>query len=214
MTARVWPILIRLSGILEASVLIFASLLSSQLALAQVTPLALQVTPATNNVASGPQGGPFSPTSFSYTLSGTAALGYSITNVPYWLTPSSTSGTASSGTTVTFTVNANAKSLTPGTYGPNNIVFTNTSKGPGYTIRTTTLTVTPKYMITVTASPSAGGTVSGGGTFAAGSSRTVTATPNSGHTFVHWTESGRVVGTSESYTFTLNGNVTLVADFR
>ena len=43
---------------------------------------------------------------------------------------------------------------------------------------------------------------------------TVTATPNSGHTFVHWTESGKVVSTSESYTFTLSGKVTLVADFR
>jgi uncharacterized repeat protein (TIGR02543 family) len=42
----------------------------------------------------------------------------------------------------------------------------------------------------------------------------VTATPNTGHTFVHWTESGKVVSTSESYTFTLNGNVTLVADFK
>jgi len=42
----------------------------------------------------------------------------------------------------------------------------------------------------------------------------VTATPISNHSFVHWTENGRVVSTSESYTFTLTGNVTLVADFR
>jgi hypothetical protein len=42
----------------------------------------------------------------------------------------------------------------------------------------------------------------------------VTAAPNGSHSFVHWTENGRVVSTSESYTFTLNGNVTLVADFR
>jgi hypothetical protein len=54
--------------------------------------------------------------------------------------------------------------------------------------------------------------VIGGGTFAEGSSRTVTAMPNGDHTFVHWTESGRVVSTSENYTFTLNGTVTLVAD--
>ena len=44
-----------------------------------------------------------------------------------------------------------------------------------------------QYTITVSASPSAGGTVSGGGTFAAGSSRTVTATANSGYSFVNWT---------------------------
>jgi len=47
-----------------------------------------------------------------------------------------------------------------------------------------------------------------------GSMQTVTATPDTGHTFVHWTENGTVVSTSENYTFTLIGNVTLVADFR
>ena len=74
-------------------------------------------------------------------------------------------------------------------------------------------TTAPNYTITVSASPSAGGTVSGGGTFAAGSSRTVTATANSGYTFANWTESGSVVSSSASYTFTLNGNRTLVANF-
>ncbi|HXI22606.1 MAG TPA: Calx-beta domain-containing protein [Pyrinomonadaceae bacterium] len=69
------------------------------------------------------------------------------------------------------------------------------------------------YTITVSASPSVGGTVSGNGTFAAGSSRTVTATANSGYTFVNWTENGGVVSTSASYTFTLNSNRTLVANF-
>jgi Divergent InlB B-repeat domain len=66
----------------------------------------------------------------------------------------------------------------------------------------------------VRASPSADGTVSGGGTFAEGTSHTVLATPNSNRTFVPWTENGKVVGTSETYTFTLpSANVTLIADF-
>jgi hypothetical protein len=69
------------------------------------------------------------------------------------------------------------------------------------------------YTITVSASPSAGGTVSGGGTFASGSSRTVTATANSGYTFANWTENGGVVSSSASYTFTLNANRNLVANF-
>jgi hypothetical protein len=93
--------------------------------------------------------------------------------------------------------------------------FNNTSNGQGSTTRLATLTVNPKqFKITVDASPKADGTVGGGGTFAEGSSNTVTATPNSGYTFVHWTEGGKVVSTSESYTFTLDGNVTLIADFR
>jgi hypothetical protein len=69
------------------------------------------------------------------------------------------------------------------------------------------------YTITVSSSPSAGGAVSGGGTFAAGSSRTVTAAPNSGYTFTNWTENNTVVSSSVSYTFTLNGNRSLVANF-
>jgi uncharacterized repeat protein (TIGR02543 family) len=41
----------------------------------------------------------------------------------------------------------------------------------------------------------------------------VTATANSGYQFVNWTQNGSVVSTSASDTFTLNGNVTLVANF-
>ena len=69
------------------------------------------------------------------------------------------------------------------------------------------------YTISVTASPATGGTVSGGGTFQAGSSQTVMATPNAGYAFINWTRNGSVVSTSASYTFTLTSNVTLVANF-
>ena len=56
--------------------------------------------------------------------------------------------------------------------------------------------------------------VSGGGTFAAGSSDTVIATANSGYNFVNWTDtSGNILSSSPSYTFTVSGNVTLVANF-
>jgi len=70
-----------------------------------------------------------------------------------------------------------------------------------------------KCTLTVTASPSGGGTVSGGGTFAPGSSQTVKATANSGYRFTNWTENGSVVSSAASYTFTLNGNQSLVANF-
>jgi hypothetical protein len=52
------------------------------------------------------------------------------------------------------------------------------------------------YTISLSASRNARGTVSGGGTFTAGSSRTVTATANSGYTFAIWTENGIVVSSS------------------
>ncbi len=57
---------------------------------------ALQVAPPANIAASGPQGGPFSPASFAYTLSATSeSAAYAISGVPSWLTASATSGTAS-----------------------------------------------------------------------------------------------------------------------
>ena len=56
--------------------------------------------------------------------------------------------------------------------------------------------------------------VSGGGTFAAGSTPTVTATPNIGYRFVNWTEGGTQVSTSAGYTLPpLAANHTLVANF-
>jgi hypothetical protein len=95
-----------------------------------------------------------------------------------------------------------------------NINFNDTTNNQ-VTTRTATLTITPKnYTVRVSAFPIADGSGTGGGTFAGGTSDTVIATPNTGHTFVHWTENGRVVSTSESYTFTVSANVTLVADFR
>jgi uncharacterized repeat protein (TIGR02543 family) len=69
------------------------------------------------------------------------------------------------------------------------------------------------FTIAVGATPSNGGTVAGGGTFASGSSDTVTAAPNNGYTFANWTENGTVVSTAASYTFTLNGNRNLTANF-
>jgi Divergent InlB B-repeat domain len=180
-----------------------------------VNPPSLLVTPTTSIVASGTHGGPFSPSSFQYELSATyGSVNYSITP-PTWLTASSTSGTVTTKVkTVTFRINSSADKLSPTTY-VNSISFNNTTNNQGNTSRLATLNVNPKqFKITVDASPKADGTVSGGGTFAEGTPHTVTAAPNSAHTFIHWTESGRVVSTSESYTFTLNGNVTLVADFR
>jgi hypothetical protein len=104
----------------------------------------LQVDPTTDTVASGNAGGPFAPSSFQYQLSATVGIiDYSISGLPNWLTPSSTSGTASSETTVVFTVNANANSLAVGTYGPTTITFTNSDTGQGTQTRTVTLTVNP-----------------------------------------------------------------------
>ena len=69
------------------------------------------------------------------------------------------------------------------------------------------------YNITVSANPTNGGNVTGGGTYNQGQQCTVSATANSGYTFTNWTENGNVVSTQANYTFTVNSNRTLVANF-
>ncbi len=67
--------------------------------------------------------------------------------------------------------------------------------------------------ISLSANPTAGGVPNGAGNFAQGSTITVTATALPTFAFTNWTENGTVVSTSTSYTFKVNGNRTLVANF-
>ena len=69
------------------------------------------------------------------------------------------------------------------------------------------------YTVTATANPTVGGTVSGTGTFNQGEQCTVTATANEGYTFANWTENNIQVSTEASYTFEVNANRSLVANF-
>ena len=75
-------------------------------------------------------------------------------------------------------------------------------------------TLAKTYSVYVSASPSNGGEVTGGGVFEEGSTQTVVATANNGYTFINWTKNGNEVSTNTSYSFTLNGNRTLVAHFQ
>ena len=105
-------------------------------------PMTLQVSPSNDIASSGNQGGPFSPSSFQYMLQASiGSVGYSISGVPSWLTPSSTSGTTTTtGTTITFTVNSNANSLSPATYNAT-ITFTDTTYNKTVLTRTAALIV-------------------------------------------------------------------------
>jgi len=70
------------------------------------------------------------------------------------------------------------------------------------------------YNIAVSANPTTGGTVSGDGEYDENTSVTVSATANSGYSFVKWTENGEQVSTDASYTFTATSDRTLVAEFK
>ena len=67
--------------------------------------------------------------------------------------------------------------------------------------------------VDASASPPAGGSVSGAGTFSYNSTVTVTATVATGYQFVNWSEGGTAVSTTASYAFPATANRTLVAHF-
>ncbi len=74
-----------------------------------------------------------------------------------------------------------------------------------------TFTTIPQVSLSVL--PIASGTTTGAGTFAQGSTTSVTATAATGFVFVNWTDGATVASTSPSYPFTMAGNRALVANF-
>ena len=130
---------------------------------ANFTPLAgtLTVTPATVLNATGAPGGPFTPSSATYTLqnSGNPAITWSASNTQTWVTLSSIGGSLAPGATATVTVSlsANADTLAVGSYS-DTVSFINTTNGSGNTTRAVNLAVTTSQtsniapLATVTAS--------------------------------------------------------------
>lgn len=104
----------------------------------------LSVTPSDRFDSSGTEGGPFIPSSKTYTLSNTggSSINWTASKGQNWVSLSATSGALSPGgsTTVTISINSNANSLAPGNY-VDIANFTNTTNGNGNTTRTVNLTV-------------------------------------------------------------------------
>ena len=67
--------------------------------------------------------------------------------------------------------------------------------------------------IAITASAAANGNVTNGGVYVSGTNATLVAAPSSGYRFLNWTEGGTPVSTSATYTFSVSGTRTLVANF-
>jgi uncharacterized repeat protein (TIGR02543 family) len=124
-------------------------------------------------------------------------------------------GSFTAGTSVTVTATANAN-YTFINWTDNGVIA---SASPAYTFAlTANRTLVANFTINthtlnLSANPAAGGTVTGAGTFTSGSSVTATATANTGYTFTNWTDGGNSVSTNASYTFVINSNRTLVANF-
>lgn len=69
------------------------------------------------------------------------------------------------------------------------------------------------YTIEVLANPSDYGEVIGGGAYEQGQQCTVTANVHDGYSFINWTENGSQVSSEQSYTFTVTGDRSLIANF-
>lgn len=70
-----------------------------------------------------------------------------------------------------------------------------------------------QYQVATNAIPANGGNTNGAGSYAAGTSATITATANTGWVFLNWTENGQIVSTIPNYQFVVNGNHSLIANF-
>jgi hypothetical protein len=89
---------------------------------------------------------------------------------------------------------------------------------PDYTFTATNTlslvaTFAPAAVITASADPAIGGTISGDGLYAAGQWVGLWATPNQDFAFVNWTVNGVIVNTWEYDAFVAETNLTLVAHF-
>ena len=123
-------------------------------------------------------------------------------------------GTFNSGASVAITATPNAGYAFVNWTEGNTVVSSNAS----YTFtvsasRTLVANFVQTFTVSTSASPATAGKTSGGGTVNSGSQTSVTATANSGYIFVNWTEAGKPVSTSATYSFAVSGNRVLVANF-
>ena len=156
---------------------------------------------------------------YTFTVNGNRTLQARFSAIQYTITLKSNptgAGTSSAspnpayvGQTVTLSANPgscynfSSWTVSAGSLSGNTLTMPaqNVTATANYTIKT--------YTITLSVNNSDYGTVSGGGTYNCGSSRTISATPKTGYHFVNWSDGN----TSSSRTFTLTGNINLTANF-
>lgn len=105
------------------------------------------------------------------------------------------------GTLYTATITTGAKDLAGNALAAN------------YVWSFTTAAAAIQYEVVLISDPTEGGNTSGGGMKNAGTSTTVRATANAGFSFVNWTENGVLASPLAEYTFIVNSNRTLQANF-
>lgn len=167
--------------------------------------------------------------SYTFTISGNRNLVANFTQnvVNYMVTTASSpsnggtttgSGSFANGASVTVNATANA-GYTFANWSENGIIVS-TNASFTFTIVTNRNLVANfiqnvvNNTVALSANPIQGGTMIGTGSYNSGTTVTIQATPNAGYVFQNWTENGTVMSTNSSYSFVLNNNRTLVANFR
>jgi DNA/RNA endonuclease G (NUC1)/PKD repeat protein len=147
------------------------------------------VTPADAFTSSGDQGGPFGPSSQTYTLNNTNAtsLNWAVGKNASWLDLSVTSGTLPGGasTDITVSVNSAANSLLGGIYS-DTVTFSNSTTG-GWVPRPVNLTVLALGQLSISPVITFSATTQAGGPFSP-SSQDYTLS-NTGSVSLNWTAS-------------------------
>jgi len=94
------------------------------------------------------------------------------------------------------------------------------SASPSYTFKLDTNKIfvanfvpAENFTVGLSSIPSAGGTTTGNGSFFAGDSVIIGATPNNGYTFTNWTNGTEIASTKPNYKFKLTKDTTFVANF-
>jgi hypothetical protein len=85
------------------------------------------------------------------------------------------------------------------------------SKGESFVINT--IAVASTYTISASANPNIGGSITGVKTYNRGETATLNAISNVGYKFVDWSLDGTSVSTNPTYSFMVNANMSLVANF-
>lgn len=79
--------------------------------------------------------------------------------------------------------------------------------------RSLTANFVKQFLITVSSGPANGGYTTGGNTYPSGEKVTLRAYPNNGWVFSKWTENGKTVSTSETYSTHVDASHNLLANF-
>ncbi len=160
----------------------------------------MSVSPTDAFTSSGPQGGPFTPPSKTYTVSNTGgwpiywSVGYGVS----WFTVSPTYGQLAAGASTNVVVTITANSTPSGTYS-NVVNFFNSTNGRGNTSRSVILTIGPQPGV-LSVTPAGGSSSSGyaGGPF--NPANFAYQLSNTGSATLNWTASKTAAWVSLSQT--------------